>query len=185
MSGKRNLLHWSMSGKRNILHWSMSGKRNILHWSMSGKRILPWMHLQGCWKRSGAEVLPTCPGVWRRGKNKLAKREFVSLLISDKEKKTVSVLGHFSLLHTESKYQLPVYQMIKKNQEWNYIGSSSLFGRAGLTLKFLEIFKKILRTFKTVFVLSKNFHSTALRPLHPEYWTPYLCWLQQILGMSN
>ena len=109
---------------------------------MSGKRILPWMHLQGCWKRSGAEVLPTCPGVWRRGKNKLAKREFVSLLISDKEKKTVSVLGHFSLLHTESKYQLPVYQMIKKNQEWNYIGSSSLFGRAGLTLKFLEIFKK-------------------------------------------
>ena len=168
MSGKRNLLHWSMSGKRNILHWSMSGKRNILHWSMSGKRILPWMHLQGCWKRSGAEVLPTCPGVWRRGKNKLAKREFVSLLISDKEKKTVSVLGHFSLLHTESKYQLPVYQMILKIRNGTILAAVRCLVGLGWPLNFLRSSKKILRTFKTFFVLSKNFHSTALRPLHPE-----------------
>ena len=28
-------------------------------------------------------------------------------------------------------------------------------------------------------------HSTALCPFHPEYCTPYLRWLQQILGMNH
>ena len=54
------------------------------------------------WSRGTAHF----PGVWRRGTNKLAKRELVSLLISDKEKKTVSVLGHFFCCHTE---QGPTY----------------------------------------------------------------------------
>ena len=78
------------------------------------------------------------------------------MLISDKEKKTVSVLGHF-FAAIQSKDQLkdncqtpdlPRSPSLSNdfffNEERDYIGSSLLFGLAGLTLKFLEIFNKIL-----------------------------------------
>ena len=219
MSGKRNLLHWSMSGMRNLLHWSMSRKRNLLHWSMSGKRVFSWMYWDSLEIKSKEELQrPSdqtgfkvdvngqvqvqvlalhCSALtrmleeeWRRGKNKLAKREFVSLLISDKEKKTVSVLGHLfaarkskdQLMDNCQTPDLPRYPSISnhtfKIRKGTILAEVCCFVWLGWPLNFSRSLTKILRTFKTFFGLSKNFQSTALRSLHLEYCTPYLRWLQ-------
>ena len=95
MCGNRNLLYWSMCGKRNLLHWSMGGKRNHGTLPWAGKGYSHWCADQK-WSRGTVHKPWGLEERWN--KHGKSKRKIVSLLIWDKRKKTVSVLGHYILL---------------------------------------------------------------------------------------